>query len=75
MSDPTPIFTRVRRTWEPYTHAEVKRCLTQVRREFGIDKRRWYFRSDGSGLWSQYSVDFYFADPHDAVIFALKYLE
>jgi len=73
MLDPTPPFTRVRRTWDPYNHAEVKKCLTQVRREFDIDKRRWYFC--GSGDHNRYTIDFFFRDPHDALIFALKYLE
>jgi DUF971 family protein len=72
MSDPTLSFTRIQRVWEPYVHAEVKQCLTQVRREFGMDKRRWQFRGDGGH--SRYTVNFYFRDPHDAMIFALKYL-
>lgn len=75
MSDPTPPFTRVRKIWEPYDHAKVKHTLTMTRREFGINKERWYFRGDSTKLWDRYTVDFYFANPHDATIFALKYLE
>lgn len=74
MSDPTPPFTCVRRIWEPYVYQDVKGFLIQVRQEFGIDKNRWFFRSDYSPEAETFAVDFYFANPHDAVVFALKYL-
>jgi len=73
MSDPTPPFTRVCRVWDPYIHREVKQCLQKTHREFGQPNQgRWYFRIDVDG--HRCTVDFYFADPHDAMIFALKYL-
>ena len=74
MSDPTPSFRQVRREWTSYVHEEVHEVLAQTRREFGQPRRgRWHFRfctTDKGGCW----VDFFFHDPHDAMIFALKYL-
>lgn len=75
MLDPTPPFTQVVRQWEIYNYHEVQRCLRKTQREFG---------RPGQGRWSfEVDVDvdlrcqayFRFRDPHDAMIFALKYLE
>jgi hypothetical protein len=80
MSDPTPPFTRVRRHWEVYDYDEVSRCLEKTRREFGQHSKqgRWYFKAewpyDVYDKKESCNMDFFFRDPHDAMIFALKYL-
>jgi hypothetical protein len=47
--------------------------LRKVQREFGTHGSRWLFR--GEDIPGGYRLHFWFADPYDATIFALKYLE
>lgn len=80
MSDPTPSFTRVRKEWRPYNYSGVRDTLANTRKEFGFSNhRRWHFWGvdilDDHGSPMGYAIDFYFSNPHDAMIFALKYLE
>jgi hypothetical protein len=79
MSDPTLSLrqraTRVSKQWPCYDYLAVRDTLRKVQREFGKPgvSQRWHFR--GVDLYPGYRLDFYFADPHDAIIFGLKYLE
>ena len=80
MSDPTPSFTCVCKEWRPYSYSGVRNTLENTHKEFGfINRQKWYFRArdilDDHGSLVGYAIDFYFSNPHDAVIFALKYLE
>jgi hypothetical protein len=72
MSD--PMFESVRVTFDPYSHWEVQRFLKSVKREFGSDRSRWYWRTDvEQSLDHRWSLLFYFRNPHDATMFGLKY--
>jgi hypothetical protein len=62
----------------PYSHGEVKHLLQQVAAEFGYPghHRRWQFESvlTPDTVIDNFVLDFRFQDPHDAVMFGLKYL-
>lgn len=75
MSDSTQPFPVVRIVFDPYSHDEVQVLLKNVYREFGHDKSRWYFRSPDIDrtLTNAWTMDFCFRDPHDALMFSLKY--
>jgi hypothetical protein len=77
MSDPTLSFrqraTRVSKQWPCYDYLAVRDTLRKVQREFGHTGQRWLFR--GEDIPGGYRLHFWFADPYDATIFALKYLE
>ncbi len=80
MPDSTlPIFQQppIRVVFRPYDHDAVQTMLRQVAIDFGRPGSRWKYRSpdpleaaDEPNAWQ---LDFYFADPHDAMIFGLKY--
>ena len=77
MSDSTQTFSKVRIKFDPYSHSQVQKLLSQVVRDFGHDKTRWYYRSVDpvaesieNNVWI---LDFCFRDPHDAMMFGLKY--
>jgi hypothetical protein len=80
MSDPTLPPTQVRIEFRPYSYSDVQRLLQKVYREFGmpgLDKnsRRWDFETaeTGDNEKNVWIIDFRFRDPHDAIIFGLKY--
>jgi hypothetical protein len=88
MSDPTPfqygkmpdcmIATKPVRVWfRPYSHDDVQNLLQKVCLDFGRPGRRWRYRSPDLGEQEQnvWCLDFYFANPHDATLFGLKYLK
>ena len=77
MSDPTHLFSQppVRVVFAPYDHDQVQEVLVEVVREFGRPGARWKYRSPDIGTIEDnvWVVDFHFANPHDAIIFGLKY--
>jgi len=77
MSDPSQSITAVRYKFRPYDYGEVRNLLAAVRADFGNPggDRRWQFvttqtPSTEANAWI---LDFHFRNPHDAIIFALKY--
>ena len=77
MSDPTHLFDQppVRVVFAPYDHSEVQTTLRAVVRDFGRPGERWRYRTPNlkeseNNVWQ---LDFHFRDPHDAIIFGLKY--
>lgn len=79
MSVPTQtLSTKPIRVWfRPYNHEDVQTLLQAVVKEFGRPGRRWRYRSPDldeqeTNVWC---LDFTFANPHDAMVFSLKYLQ
>jgi hypothetical protein len=77
MPDSTlPIFEQppVRVVFRPYDHDAVQALLQQVSMEFGRPGLRYRYISPAhtheDNAWT---LDFHFANPHDAMIFGLKY--
>ena len=78
MSELAPFSHRVRYEFVPYSYEQVRDLLRKIALDFGPPglTRRWKFESvlppdiDNT----DYVLDFLFQDPHDAVIFGLKYL-
>ena len=80
MPDSTlPIFEQppVRVVFRPYDHDDIQALLRQVAIDFGRPSSRWRYRSpdplEAVNEPNAWQLDFYFADPHDAMIFGLKY--
>lgn len=77
MSDPTHLFQQppVRVVFAPYDHDDVQTMLKKVVQDFGRPGSRWRYRSPDIGQAENnvWMLDFYFAEPHDAIIFGLKY--
>jgi len=65
----------VRVVFRPYDHDAVQALLQQVSTEFGQPGLRYRYISPAdmheANTWT---LDFHFANPHDALIFGLKYL-
>ena len=79
MSELAPFSHRVRYEFIPYSYQQVRDLLREVALDFGApgQTRRWQFESvttPGKGH-DEFIMDFCFQDPHDAVIFGLKYLK
>jgi hypothetical protein len=64
----------VRVVFRPYDHDAVQALLKQVSTEFGRPGLRYRYVSPAdtheANAWT---LDFHFANPHDAIIFGLKY--
>jgi hypothetical protein len=81
MSDPTHLFTQppIRVIFAPYDHDSVQEYLKQVVKDFGRPGTCWRYRSPDIGQMynntepNVWQLDFFFANPHDALIFGLKY--
>jgi hypothetical protein len=75
MSDSTPDYSTVRIKFNPYSYQEVQQFLRQIYASFGKDKNRWYYVSPpvDSVEENVWVLDFTFKDPHDAIMFSLKY--
>ncbi len=77
MSDSTQLFQQppVRVVFAPYDHDDVQNMLRKVVKDFGRPGNRWRYRSPdiGEAENNVWMLDFYFANPHDAIIFGLKY--
>ena len=78
MSESAPFSHRVRYEFVPYSYDQVRDLLREVALDFGAPgrTRRWQFESVTTPNKSndEYILDFCFQDPHDAMIFGLKYL-
>ena len=81
-----PIFnTRVTWTLPVYNHQTIQEHHRAVNREFGLpylnDGRRTdrrYKRSAGVPYaidFQSYTINYYFRDPRDAILFSLKYVK
>ena len=82
-----PVFnTQVTWMLPVYNHKTIQEHHRAVNQEFGLpylnDGRRTdrrYIRSAGAGtdaIDSQsYTINYYFRDPHDAILFSLKYVK
>jgi hypothetical protein len=62
----------------PYNPDEVQALLQAVQKEFGRNKDRYYWKwalstTKISAEDVDWNMEFYFRDPHDAIIFSLKY--
>jgi hypothetical protein len=67
-------FETVRVVFDPYSYREIQSLLQKVFKEFGRDKNRWYFQVDTTiTIENRYDLLFFFQNPHDAVMFSLKY--
>jgi hypothetical protein len=79
MSELAPFPHRVRYELVPYSYNQVRALLREVALDFGApgSTRRWRFESvtTPGKNHDEYTLDFVFQDPHDAVIFGLRYLE
>ncbi len=77
MSDSTHLFQQppVRVVFAPYSHDDVQIMLRKVVADFGRPGERWRYRSPDLGQAENnvWQLDFYYANPHDAIIFGLKY--
>lgn len=69
--------TKVIRKFNPYTTTEVMRVNTLCNQAFGRYGIRWGFNhcnpDDVNG--EAWTLEYWFKDPNDALIFALKHLE
>jgi hypothetical protein len=70
----------VRIRFDPYCHRGVQDLLQAVVKEFGKNKERYYWEwlcatraQSGLSLSDEWTIIFHFKDPHDAIIFGLKY--
>ena len=80
-----PIFnTQVTWTLLVYNHKTIQEHHRAVNQEFGLpylnDGRtpeRRYMRSAGTAgaEMNSYKLNYYFRDPHDAILFSLKYIQ
>ena len=80
-----PIFsTQVTWMLPVYNHRTIQEHHRAVNQEFGLpylnDGRRTdrrYIRSVGTAgaEMNSYKLDYYFRDPHDAILFSLKYVK
>ena len=79
MSELAPFSHRVRNEFVPYSYQQVRDLLREVALDFGAPgrTRRWQFESvtTPDTVNDDFVMDFCFQDPHDAMIFGLKYLK
>jgi hypothetical protein len=69
--------TKVKRKFNPYTSTEVMRINALCNQEFGRYGVRWGFahaNPDNADV-DAWTLEYWFKDPNDALIFALKHLE
>lgn len=71
----TDKYTWVRRTWTHYSKDTIADFHLRVQRDLGRLNRKWGFSIKPTGLnLGSVDIDYWFEDPHDATVFALKYL-
>lgn len=70
---PSPA-TVVTRAWDEYDPAAWMYLVQQITKDFGKTGSRWqWIMNNELSVGNAWSVDFHFADPHDATMFQLKY--
>ena len=68
------IYTRVEREYQEYDPQAWMRLIASVNTDFGRSGERWqWIMNNEKSVGNAWAVDFYFKDPHDAVMFQLKY--
>jgi len=71
-----PNWTTITMPLDDYNPNSIKLLLRKVQEQFGWHGQNWYFNSNFSNLPNlNYQITFAFKNPHDATIFALKFLE
>ena len=78
-----PILTSVRVMFDPYTYQSVQKLLRHVQADFGPTSSslsrgtggaaRWNWTAGDDGEQNRFAMISYFTDPHDAIMFSLKY--
>ena len=67
-------YTIVQRQFIKYDPVEWMNLITSVNREFGKTGKRWqWIMNNELSVGNAWVADFYFENPHDAVMFQLKY--
>ena len=67
-------YTCVQREYKEYNPVEWMQLISSVNNEFGRSGKRWqWIMNNELSQGNAWVVDFYFADPHDATMFQLKY--
>ncbi len=67
-----PNWTNVSLYFEQYQPTVVRTLLLQVQKQFGWHGDTWFFTFN-DGHDNQSTLNFFFQDPHDATLFALKF--
>ena len=74
----TDKYTWVRKTWTHYSKDIVSDFNRRVQRDLGLLNRRWGFSIQPMDQYYEGAqpmvIDYWFENPHDATVFALKYL-
>jgi hypothetical protein len=72
--DPDPNYTLVQRQYLEYDPKVWMRLISSIIRELGQPGRRWqWIMNNELSQGNAWVVDFYFENPHDAIMFQLKY--
>lgn len=67
-------YTRVEREYREYDPHAWMRLIASVNDDFGRSGKRWqWIMNNEKSVGNAWVVDFYFLDPHDAIMFQLKY--
>ena len=73
-SDIQSEYTQVRRAYTEYDPQAWMRLMSSINDEFGRSGKRWqWIMNNELSQGNAWVVDFYFEDPHDAILFQLKY--
>lgn len=71
--------TTVCKTYHPYNHKEVQQIHVEMTRDFGRVGLRWMCKIVSPTNFTTSNMprtyEYTFIDPHDAMIYALKYAE
>jgi len=71
---PSAATTKVTRMWDEYDPAAWMFLVESITREYGKTGPRWqWIMNNDLSVGNAWAVDFHFKDPHDGVMFQLKY--